>query len=86
MKSISSSPDVPDTQELNMSVAKVIELIAESPTSWEDAAQNAVNAAHQTLRHVRHVYVKDMQAVVENGTITKFRLNCNVTFVIDPEM
>jgi len=67
-----------------MSVAKVIELIAESPTSWEDAAQNAVNAANQTLRHVRNVYVKDMQAVVENGKITAFRLNCNVTFVIDP--
>lgn len=69
-----------------MSVAKVIELIAESPTSWEDAAQNAVNAAHQTLRHVRNVYVKDMQAVVEDGKITRFRLNCNVTFVIDPEL
>ncbi|MBK6768955.1 MAG: dodecin domain-containing protein [Ardenticatenales bacterium] len=69
-----------------MSVAKVIELIAESPTSWEDAAQNAVNAANKTLRHVRSVYIKDMQAVVENGKITQFRLNCNVTFVVDPEL
>ncbi|MCC7020891.1 MAG: dodecin domain-containing protein [Ardenticatenales bacterium] len=69
-----------------MSVAKVIELIAESPTSWEDAAQNAVNAANKTLRHVRSVYIKDMQAVVENGKITQYRLNCNVTFVIDPEL
>ena len=58
-----------------MSVAKVIELIAESPTSWEDAAQNAVNAANKTLRHVRSVYIKDMQAVVEDGKITQFRLN-----------
>ena len=33
-----------------MSVAKVIELIAESPTSWEDAAQNAVNAANKIGR------------------------------------
>jgi flavin-binding protein dodecin len=69
-----------------MSVAKVIELIAESPTSWEDAAQNAVNAANKTLRHVRSVYIKDMQAVVENGKITQYRLNCNVTFVVDPEL
>ncbi len=69
-----------------MSVAKVIELIAESPTSWEDAAQNAVNAANKTLRHVRSVYIKDMQAVVEDGKITQFRLNCNVTFVVDPEL
>lgn len=68
-----------------MSVAKVIELIAESSTSWEDAAQNAVSEAHKTLRHVRNLYVKDMQATVENGKITKFRVNCNVTFVIDPE-
>ncbi len=68
-----------------MSVAKVIELIAESSTSWEDAAQNAVTEAHKTLRHVRHVYIKDMQAVVDGGKITKYRVNCNITFVIDAD-
>jgi flavin-binding protein dodecin len=45
-----------------------------------------VNAANKTLRHVRSVYIKDMQAVVEDGKITQFRLNCNVTFVVDPEL
>ncbi|MEO8082467.1 MAG: dodecin family protein [Ardenticatenales bacterium] len=67
-----------------MSVAKVIELIAESDTSWEAAAQNAVDAANKTLRHVRSVYVKDLQAIVEDGKITSYRLNCKVTFVIHP--
>lgn len=69
-----------------MSVAKVIELIAESDTSWEAAAQNAVDAANKTLRHVRSLYVKDMQAVVKDGKITTYRLNCSITFVIDPDV
>lgn len=67
-----------------MSLAKVIEVIAESDKSWEDAAQNAVSEATETLRHVRHLYVKEMQAMVEDGRIVKYRLNANITFVLDP--
>lgn len=66
-----------------MSLAKVIEVIAESDTSWDDAAQNAVREASETLRHVKHLYVKDMQAVVEDGRIVKYRLNCNITFLLE---
>jgi len=67
-----------------VSLAKVIEVIAESDKSWEDAAQNAVSEATETLRHVRHLYVKEMQAMVEDGRIVKYRLNANITFVLDP--
>ena len=66
-----------------MSLAKVIEVIAESETSWDDAAQSAVREAAETLRHVKHLYVKDMQAVVENGRIVKYRLNANITFILE---
>lgn len=66
-----------------MSIVKVIEVIAESDTGWEDAAQNAVSVASETIKNVRHIYVKEMTAVVENGEIVKYRLNANLSFVVD---
>lgn len=66
-----------------MSLAKVIEVIAESDKSWDDAAASAVREASETLRHVKHLYVKDMQAIVEDGRIVKYRLNANITFVLE---
>ena len=65
--------------------AKVIEIIAESKKSWDDAAQNAVEEASKSIRHIKHVYVKEQQAIVEDGKIVKYRLNCNITFVVDEE-
>ena len=65
------------------SVVKVIELIAESETSWEEAARVAVETAGQTLHGIRSLYVKDMQAVVRDGKIERFRLNVKISFEID---
>ncbi len=66
-----------------MSIVKVIEVIAESNKSWEDAAQNAVKDASKTVRGIRHLYVEGMQAVVENNKITKYRLNAKLSFLLD---
>ena len=59
-------------------VVKVIELLSESPKSWEDAAQGAVREASRTLRNTRSIYVKEMSAALENGRITRYRLNSKV--------
>jgi dodecin len=64
-------------------VVKVIELMSESPKSWEDAAANAVREANTTLRNIRSVHVKDMTASVENGRVTSYRLNSKVTLELD---
>ena len=45
-----------------MAMLKVIEVLAESNKSWEDAAQTAVAHANNTLRNVRSIYVKNMEA------------------------
>jgi dodecin len=45
-------------------VVKVIELMSESPKSWEDAAQNVIGEASRTLRNIRSLYVKEMTAAV----------------------
>ena len=66
-----------------MAVIKVVELMSESEDSWGDAAREVVGRAAQTLRTIRSVYVKEFEAVVEGGEITRYRVNCKVTFALD---
>ncbi len=63
-----------------MALLKVIELMAESTKSWEDATEKAVAEASQSVRKIRSVYVKNLTAEVEDGKIKKWRLNCKMTF------
>lgn len=66
-----------------MSMVKVVEIIAESKKSFSDAADNAVKEASKTVRNIKSLYVQDMQAVVEDGKISKYRVNAKLSFVID---
>lgn len=66
-----------------MSMLKVIEILAESDKSWEDAAQAAVANAAETLHGVKSIYLKDMEAVVSEGKITKYRINAKISFLLD---
>ena len=63
---------------------KVIELLAQSEKSWEDAAKAAVNEASQTLRNIRSIYIKDLKAVVEGAKITQYRVHAKASFDLDP--
>lgn len=65
-----------------MSIAKVIEVLAEGD-SIEAAIESAVSEASRTVRDIKHVYVENIQAVVENGGIQTYRINAKVTFVVD---
>ncbi len=66
-----------------MAVVKVIELLAESEESWEDAARKAVAEAAKTVRGIRSVYLSEMQATVENDQIRTFRINAKISFVVE---
>lgn len=66
-----------------MAIAKVIELLAQSEESWEDAVQQALKEARKTVRNMKHIYVRELQAVVENDEITQYRVNCKVTFIVE---
>jgi len=66
-----------------MSLVKVIEVIAESKKSWDDAAENAIKEASKSVRNIKSLYVQDMQVVVDDGKISKYRLNAKISFVID---
>ena len=64
-------------------VVKVIELMSQSPKSWENAAQGAVQEANKTLRNIRSIYIKEFTAEVEDGKVTNFRINAKVTFDLE---
>jgi len=64
-------------------VLKVIEVLAESPTSWEDAAAMAVTKAAETVHGVKSIYIKNFEAQVQNNKITSYRINAKVTFALD---
>jgi dodecin len=66
-------------------VVKVIEILAQSSKSWEDAAKVAVEEASRTLRHVRSVYIKDLEAKVENGKISEYRINAKISFDLEDD-
>ncbi len=66
-----------------MALLKVIEVLAESDKSWEDAAAQAVKQASKTVHGIRSIYVKNMEAKVDNGRIASYRINANISFLLD---
>jgi len=66
-----------------MSIARVTELSATSEQSFEDAINQAVNRATQTLRNVESAWVKDMNVLMEDGNITGYKVNLDITFVLE---
>ena len=66
-----------------MSVIKVVELVGISPTSWEDAAKNAVDEAGKTVRDIGGLDVMNQTAIVKDGVITEYRANVKISFVVE---
>lgn len=65
-----------------MSLAKVIEILAEG-SSIEEAIENGVEEASETVRSIKHVYVEGIQAIIDDDKVEKFRVNLKLTFVLD---
>ncbi|CAL62500.1 Conserved hypothetical protein [Herminiimonas arsenicoxydans] len=66
-----------------MSLLKVIEVLAESDKSWEDAAQMAVKTAAKTVHNIKSIYIKEMEASVDKDKITHYRINAKISFLLD---
>ena len=67
-----------------MAIVKVIEVIAESTKSWEDATQQALKDAHKTVRNIQTIYIENFQAVVEDDQQTLvFRVNAKISFIVE---
>ncbi len=65
-----------------MPIAKVSEIISSSKKSFDDAIKDGIKRASKTLKNVKGAWVKDQKVVVENGTITEYRVILRVTFVL----
>ncbi len=66
-----------------MTILKVVEILAQSEKSWEDAAQLAVQEAAKTVRNIKSIYIQEMEATVENDRITYYRVNVKISFAIE---
>ena len=65
-----------------MAVVKVIEIMAESTVSWEDATKDALAEAAKTIKNIQSVYVDSMQAVVEDNKIARYRVGTKISFIV----
>jgi hypothetical protein len=65
-----------------MPVVKVIEVLAQSEESWEDAVDQALEEASRSVRNIKSIYVKDFQAIVEDSEIVAYRVNTKISFQV----
>jgi len=66
-----------------MAIVKVIEVIASSDKSFDDAVKQAVKETSKTIRNIDSVWVKDMKAHVKDGKIKSYGVICKVSFRLD---
>lgn len=62
---------------------KVIEVLAESEKSWDDAAAEAVKRAAKTLKNIRSIYIENFEAKVEGDRVVSYRVNAKISFVLE---
>lgn len=66
-----------------MAVLKVIEVLANSSKSWEDATKKAVKQASKSVKNIKSVFVQSQSATVgDDGEVAEFRVNVKLTFEI----
>ncbi len=65
-----------------MAILKVIEVLANSDKSWEDATEKAVEQASKTVKNIRSVYVNEQSATVSDGKVAEYRVNVKITFEV----
>ena len=66
-----------------MSDARVTEIIASSPKSFDDALDTGVARAVKTLKNVEGAWVQDQKVVIKDGKIVEYRVNLKVTFILE---
>ena len=70
---------------MSVSTYKIIEVVATSEISWEDAAKNAVKTADKSLRDLRIAEVKQFDMKIENGKVAAYRVRVNLSFKYEGE-
>jgi len=66
-----------------MAVARVTRITASSPTSWQDAVQEALQRASKTLRGITGLEVVNEKAKIVEGKISEYRVTIDITFILE---
>lgn len=65
-----------------MAIMKTVEIMAESPQSFEDAIEKAVQRTSKTVKNIRSAYVNEMTTSIKDNKIDKYRVNVKITFEV----
>jgi len=65
-----------------MAIMKVIEVLANSDKSWEDATKKAIKSASKSVKNIKSAFVQSQSVVVNDGEVSEFRVNLKVTFEV----
>jgi flavin-binding protein dodecin len=69
-----------------MSIAKVTEIIASSPKSFDEAIKLGVVRAQKTLKHLKSAWVQNQQIKLDDkGQISEYRVQLKITFLLEEE-
>jgi dodecin len=63
-------------------IVKVIEVIGASDKGFTEATENAVAEAAKTVSNIKSIYVKHMNANVENNKIVSYAVNAKISFEV----
>ena len=66
-----------------MSVVKIIEVIASSNKSFDDATKVALTEAKKSVKNIKSIYIKEMNANVENNKIVSYAVNAKISFTLE---
>lgn len=69
-----------------MAIVKVIEVLAQSDKSWEDATRQALVEASKSVRNIQNIYIREFHTIVENNQIVNYRVNAKISFLIEGDM
>ena len=65
-----------------MAIMKVIEVMASSPKSWEDATKKAVARAGKSVKNIKSAFVQSQSVVVKSNKVSEYRVNVKITFEV----
>ncbi|MBC7774352.1 MAG: dodecin domain-containing protein [Phycisphaerae bacterium] len=66
-----------------MAVLKVLEILSESPISWEEATKKGIEKTSESVRNIRSAHVQHQSMTVKDGKVQTFRVNLRVTFEVE---
>ena len=64
-------------------IVKVLEVVAQSEKSFDDAAQNAVKEVAKTVQNIKSIWIDNLTGTVDGNRITEYRVNAKVSFLVE---